>query len=74
MLLNFDEGAQKRTRLHTDEGDRVAEAVRVAEQVAIISVRGLLKRPSEIGRISAQAAQFDDTAVALSVSQASSQS
>lgn len=74
LLLNFDEGAQKRTRLHTDEGDRVAEAVRVAEQVAIISVRGLLKRPSEIGRISAQAAQFDDTAVALSVSQASSQS
>ena len=23
LLLNFDEGAQKRTRLHTDEGDRV---------------------------------------------------
>jgi AcrR family transcriptional regulator len=64
LLLNFDEGAQKRTRLHTDEGDRVAEAVRVAEQVAIISVRGLLKRPSEIGRISAVAAQFDDAAVA----------
>ncbi|WP_431236597.1 TetR/AcrR family transcriptional regulator [Mycolicibacterium aichiense] len=71
LLLNFDEGAQKRTRLHTDGGDRVAEAVRVAEQVAIISVRGLLKRPSEIGRISTQAAQFDDTAVALSGSQAS---
>ncbi|WP_286199201.1 TetR/AcrR family transcriptional regulator [Mycolicibacterium sp. ELW1] len=64
LLLNFDEGAQKRTRLHTDEGDRVAEAVRVAEQVAIISVRGLLKRPSEISRISAVAAQFDDAAVA----------
>lgn len=65
LLLNFDEGAQKRTRLHTDEGDRVAEAIRVAEQVAVIAVRGLLKRPSEIGRISSQAAQFDDAAVAL---------
>ncbi|BBX08757.1 TetR/AcrR family transcriptional regulator [Mycolicibacterium aichiense] len=64
LLLNFDEGAQKRTRLHIDEGDRVAEAVRVAEQVAIISVRGLLKRPSEIGRITSAAAQFDDAAVA----------
>lgn len=60
LLLNFDEGAQKRTRLHTHETDRVAEAMRVAEQVAIMSVRGLLKRPSEIGRITAQAAQFDD--------------
>ncbi|WP_396931267.1 TetR/AcrR family transcriptional regulator [Mycolicibacterium sp.] len=69
LLLNFDEGAQKRTRLHTDEGERVTEAVRVAEQVATIAVRGLLKRPSEIGRISAQAAQFDDAAVALKVSQ-----
>nr|WP_275691611.1 TetR/AcrR family transcriptional regulator [Mycolicibacterium sphagni] len=69
LLLNFDEGAQKRTRLHTDEGDRVAEAIRVAEQVAIISVRGLLKRPSEIGRISSQAAQFDDAAVAQRASQ-----
>ncbi|MBB3603213.1 AcrR family transcriptional regulator [Mycolicibacterium sp. BK556] len=69
LLLNFDEGAQKRTRLHTDEGDRVAEAIRVAEQVAVISVRGLLKRPSEIGRISAQAAQFDDAAVAVTASQ-----
>jgi AcrR family transcriptional regulator len=73
LLLNFDEGAQKRTRLHTDEGDRVAEAIRVAEQVAIISVRGLLKRPSEIGRISSQAAQFDDAAVALRASQTPSE-
>lgn len=67
LLLNFDEGAQKRTRLHTDQGDRVEEAVRVGEQVAIIAVRGLLKRPSEITRISAQAAQFDDAAIALRV-------
>ena len=50
LLLNFDEGAQKRTRLHTDKGDRVDEAIRVGEQVAIIAVRGLLKRPSEITR------------------------
>jgi AcrR family transcriptional regulator len=64
LLLNFDEGAQKRTRLH-DSGDRVAEAIRVGEQVAVIAVRGLLKRPSEIGRITAQAAQFDDAAVAI---------
>lgn len=69
LLLNFDEGAQKRTRLHTDEGDRVAEAIRVAEQVAVIAVRGLLKRPSEISRVSAQAAQFRDTELALRVSQ-----
>ena len=68
-MLNFDEGAQKRTRLHTDQGDRVEEAIRVGEQVAIIAVRGLLKRPSEIGRISAQAAQFDDAAIAIRVSQ-----
>jgi hypothetical protein len=67
LLLNFDERAQKRTRLHTDAGDRVEEAVRVGEQVAIIAVRGLLKRPSEITRISAQAAQFDDAAIALRV-------
>ncbi len=65
LLLNFDEGAQKRTRLHTDEGDRVEEAIRVAEQVAVISVRGLLKRPSDIARITAQAAQFDDLALVL---------
>jgi hypothetical protein len=26
LLLNFDEGAQKRTRMHTDQGDRVEEA------------------------------------------------
>ncbi|MGY4710510.1 TetR/AcrR family transcriptional regulator [Mycolicibacterium sp. CBM1] len=65
LLLNFDEGAQKRTRLCTDEQDRATEAVRVAEQVATIAVRGLLKRPSEIARISSQAAQFDDTAVVL---------
>jgi AcrR family transcriptional regulator len=65
LLLNFDEGAQKRTRLHTDHGDRFEEAVRVGEQVAIIAVRGLLKRPSEIARISAQARQFDDAAVAM---------
>jgi AcrR family transcriptional regulator len=70
LLLNFDEGAQKRTRLHTDEGDRVEEAIRVGERVAMISVRGLLKRPSEIARIGAQAAQFDDAAVALRVNQA----
>ncbi|WP_236694411.1 TetR/AcrR family transcriptional regulator [Mycolicibacterium obuense] len=65
LLLNFDEGAQKRTRLHTDHGDRAEEAVRVGEQVAIIAVRGLLKRPSEIARIQEQAARFDDAAVAL---------
>jgi AcrR family transcriptional regulator len=67
LLLNFDEGAQKRTRLHTDEGDRADEAIRVGEQVAIIAVRGLLRRPSEITRISAQAAQFDDASIALRV-------
>ncbi|TGD90866.1 TetR/AcrR family transcriptional regulator [Mycolicibacterium sp. CH28] len=65
LLLNFDEGAQKRTRLLTDDQDRVAEAIRVAEQVATIAVRGLLKRPSEIGRISDQAGQFEDAALAL---------
>jgi AcrR family transcriptional regulator len=69
LLLNFDEGAQKRARLHADEGDRLDEAIRVGEQVAIISVRGLLKRPTEIARISAQAAQFDDAAFALRVNQ-----
>jgi AcrR family transcriptional regulator len=69
LLLNFDEGAQKRTRLHADEGDRVDEAIRVAEQVAVIAVRGLLKRPSDISRVSAQAAQFGDTELALRVSQ-----
>ena len=68
LLLNFDEGAQKRTRLHTDEGDRAEEAIRVGEQVATIAVRGLLKRPSEIARISSQAAQFDDASIALRVS------
>jgi AcrR family transcriptional regulator len=68
LLLNFDEGAQKRTRLHTDQGDRVQEAIRVGEQVAIIAVRGLLKRPSEISRITSQAAQFDDATIALRVS------
>jgi hypothetical protein len=41
---------------------------KVIHQVAIIAVRGLLKRPSEITRISAQAAQFDDAAIALRVS------
>jgi hypothetical protein len=61
--------AQKRTRLHTDQGDRVDEAIRVGEQVATIAVRGLLKRPSEIARISAHAAQFDDASIALRVSQ-----
>jgi hypothetical protein len=65
LLLNFDEGAQKRTRLHTDQGDRIDEAIRVGEQVAVIAVRGLLKRPSEITRISAQAGQFDDAAAAM---------
>jgi creatinine amidohydrolase/Fe(II)-dependent formamide hydrolase-like protein/AcrR family transcriptional regulator len=68
LLLNFDEGAQKRTRLHTGQGDRAEEAIRVGEQVAIIAVRGLLKRPSEIAGISAAAAQFDDAAIALRVS------
>lgn len=65
LLLNFDEGAQKRTRLHTDPGDRLEEAIRVGEQVATLAVRGLLKRPSEIDRIRAQASAFDDAAVAL---------
>ncbi|WP_231750934.1 TetR/AcrR family transcriptional regulator [Mycobacterium sp. NAZ190054] len=65
LLLNFDEGAQKRTRLHTDHGDRAEEAVRVGEQVATIAIRGLLKRPTEISRIAAQAAAFDDAATAL---------
>ncbi|MET0698989.1 MAG: helix-turn-helix domain-containing protein [Mycobacterium sp.] len=69
LLLNFDEGAQKRTRLHTDHGDRVEEAIRVGEQVAVISVRGLLRRPSEIARVTVQASQFDDAAIALRVSQ-----
>jgi AcrR family transcriptional regulator len=69
LLLNFDEGAQKRTRLHTDAGDRVDEAIRVGEQVAVIAVRGLLKRPSDITRITAQAAEFDDAAIALRVNQ-----
>ena len=40
----------------------------VGEQVAIIAVRGLLRRPSEIARISSQAAQFDDASTALRVS------
>jgi hypothetical protein len=40
---------------------------KVIHRVAIIAVRGLLKRPSEIARISAQAAQFDDAAIALRV-------
>jgi AcrR family transcriptional regulator len=69
LLLNFDEGAQKRTRLHAEQGDRVLEAIRVAEQVAFISVRGLLRRPSDIARISTQAARFDDATVALRVGQ-----
>jgi AcrR family transcriptional regulator len=69
LLLNFNEGAQKRTRLHTDHRDRVEEAIRVAEQVATMAVRGLLKRPSEIGQIRAQAARFDDAAVALNLSE-----
>jgi len=47
----------------------VEEAIRVGEQVAIIAVRGLLKRPSEIERIRTQAAQFDDAAVALRTAQ-----
>lgn len=64
LLLNFDEGAQKRTRLRTDPGDRLEEAIRVGEQVATLAVRGLLKRPSEIDRIRAQASVFDDAAVA----------
>jgi hypothetical protein len=47
----------------------VEEAIRVAEQVATMAVRGLLKRPSEIGQIRAQAARFDDAAVALNLSE-----
>jgi len=73
LLLNFDEGAQKRTRLHPDEGDRVQEAIRVAEQVAVIAVRGLLRRPSDIARVSAQAAQFDDAERALRISRRQSE-
>lgn len=69
LLLNFDEGAQKRTRLHTGHGDRVEEAIRVGEQVATIAVRGLLKRPSEIGRVSRQAGRFDDAAIAVHINQ-----
>lgn len=69
LLLNFNEGAQKRTRLHTAHGDRVEEAIRVGEQVATIAVRGLLKRPSEIARITSQAAQFDDAAIAIGLSE-----
>ncbi|WP_235568466.1 TetR/AcrR family transcriptional regulator [Mycobacterium sp. Root135] len=65
LLLNFDEGAQKRTRLYADPGDRTADAVRVGEQVATLAVRGLLKRPGDIDRIRAQAGAFDDLAVAL---------
>lgn len=68
LLLNFDEGAQKRTRLHTDDRDRAEEAIRVAERVAMISVRSLLKRPSDITRVRAQAAHFDDVELALRVS------
>ena len=41
---------------------------KVIHQAAIIAVRGLLERPGEITRISAQAAQFDDAAIALRVS------
>jgi len=62
LLLNFDEGAQKRTRLHTDQGDRLQEAIRVGEQVATLAVRGLLKRPGDITRIATQAASYDDPA------------
>ncbi|WP_242456277.1 TetR/AcrR family transcriptional regulator [Mycolicibacterium sp. P1-18] len=65
LLLCFDEGAQKRTRLHADPGDRTADAVRVGEHVATLAVRGLLKRPSDVDRIRTQARAFDDVAVAL---------
>jgi hypothetical protein len=41
---------------------------KVIHQVGIIAVRGLLQRPSEITRISAQGAQFDDAAILLGVS------
>jgi hypothetical protein len=41
---------------------------KVIHQVGIIAVRGLLQRPSEITRISAQGAQFDDAAIVLRVS------
>jgi hypothetical protein len=40
---------------------------KVIHQAVIIAVPGLLKRPSQIIRISAQAAQFDDAAIALPV-------
>jgi AcrR family transcriptional regulator len=65
LLLNFNEGAQKRIRLHSDLGDRTQEALRVGEQVATLAVRSLLKRPSEIAKIAALAATFDDAAIAL---------
>ena len=65
LLLTFDEGAQKRVRLHADPADRTAAAVRVGEQVATLAVRGLLKRPGDIERIRAQAGAFDDLAAAL---------
>ncbi|MEU0495971.1 helix-turn-helix domain-containing protein [Mycobacterium sp. NPDC006124] len=65
LLLTFGEGAQKRVRLTAEPEDRVAAAVRVGEQVATLALRGLLKRPGEIERIRAQAAAFDDVAVAV---------
>jgi hypothetical protein len=39
----------------------------VGEQVVNIAVRGFLRRPSKITRISSQAAQFDDAVIALRV-------
>lgn len=64
LLLNFDEGAQKRTRLHGDPVDRSAEAQRLGEQVASFAVRGLLKQPTDITGIVAAAASFDDASIA----------
>jgi len=65
LLLSFGEGAQKRVRLTADADDRVAAAVRIGEQVATLGLRGLLKRPGDVDRIRAQAAAFDDVAVAM---------
>ncbi|MCV7424084.1 TetR/AcrR family transcriptional regulator [Mycobacterium yunnanensis] len=65
LLLSFGEGAQKRARLTAEAGDRVAAAVRIGEQVATLSLRGLLKRPGDVERLRTQAAAFDDVAVAM---------
>ena len=43
------------------------EILETLPEVAVIAVRSLLKRPCDITRVSAQAAQFDDVALALRV-------